>query len=56
MVIKSCLSCKFHEAKQEGKESISYGRKENCWSEFSKCLAKKALANFLEQENARKVL
>ncbi len=54
MVIKSCLSCRFHEAKQEEKESISYCRKENCWSEFSKCLAKKALANFLEQEKRPK--
>ena len=53
MVIKSCVSCRFHEAKQEEKESTSYCQKENCWSEFSKCLAKKALVKFLEQEKAQ---
>ena len=53
MVIKSCLSCRFHEVKQDEKESNSYCRKENCWSEFSKCIMKKALNRFLEQESSK---
>jgi hypothetical protein len=53
MVIKSCLSCRFHEVKQDEKESNSYCRKENCWSEFSKCIMKKALHRFLVQESSK---
>jgi len=52
MVIKSCLICSFHEVKQEEKQSISYCRKENCWSRFSKCIMKKALNRFMEQESS----
>lgn len=55
MVIKSCLQCQFHEIKDEGRESISYCQKENCWSQFSKCVAKKALTKFLEQEASASV-
>ena len=53
MVIKSCLICRFHEVRQEEKESNSYCRKENCWSEFSKCIMKKALNRFLEQDSSK---
>lgn len=56
MVIKSCLLCKFHEAKQEEEEMVSYCRKENCWSRFSKCIAKTALTRFLEQESTESLL
>jgi len=56
MIIKSCLLCRFHEVKQNEEESTSYCQKENCWSQFSKCLAKKALTRFLEQENAESLL
>jgi len=51
MTINSCLLCRFHEIKQEEKEPISHCQKENCWSQFSKCIMKKALNRFLEQES-----
>ena len=51
MVIKSCFSCKFHEIRQEGNEKMSRCIKENCYSEFSKCIATKALNKFLEQDS-----
>jgi len=50
MIIQSCLRCRFHEFRREEKERISYCQKENCWAEFSKCIMKKALNRFLEQE------
>jgi hypothetical protein len=53
MVIKSCVHCKQHEIGLEGKEQMSYCRKENCWSQFSKCLAKEALRRFLEHETPK---
>ena len=56
MVIKSCLICRFHEVKQNEEESSGYCQKENCWSQFSKGLAKKALTRFLEQESAESLL
>jgi hypothetical protein len=50
MLIKSCLSCKFHEIKKEGNEKRSRCIRENCYAEFSKCIAAKALHQFLENE------
>ena len=52
MVIQSCFSCRFHQIKDEEKEGVSHCRKENCWSEFSKCIMKKALTRFLAQESS----
>ena len=52
MIIKSCLYCEFHEIKQDGKEETSHCRRENCWSQYSKCVAEKALVRFLEQESS----
>ncbi|PIX26205.1 MAG: hypothetical protein COZ69_01210 [Deltaproteobacteria bacterium CG_4_8_14_3_um_filter_45_9] len=52
MIIKSCISCKFHEIKLDGKEETSHCRRENCWSRYSKCIAEKALERFLEQESS----
>ena len=43
MMIKSCLTCKFHEIKPDGKEETSHCRRENCYSRYSKCVAEKAL-------------
>ena len=51
MLIKTCFTCEFHEIKQSGNEKTSYCRRENCWSKFSKCISKKALSRFLEQES-----
>ncbi len=56
MLIGSCFDCEFHLIKEEEKEQISYCQKENCWSRFSKCLAKKALDRFLEFESSEIVL
>ena len=53
MIIKSCLSCEYHEMKQDGKEETSHCRKENCWSRYSKCVLGKALERFLKEESAR---
>jgi hypothetical protein len=53
MLIKSCLQCKFHEMKEEQKEKMSYCSRENCWSQYSKCVLFKALNQFLEQECVR---
>ena len=52
MLIKSCFQCKYHEIKQEGLEKISRCNKENCYAQYSKCIAGKALHTFLEQENS----
>jgi len=53
MIIKSCLSCEFHEVKRDGKEETSHCRKENCWSRYSKCILAKALEKFLEEQSSR---
>jgi hypothetical protein len=50
MLIKSCIACKFHEISEEGNEKISRCIKENCYAEFSKCIALKALNQFLKDE------
>ena len=50
MVIKYCFQCAFHEKKQDEEKQMSYCSKENCWSEFSKCLSKQALKKFLEEQ------
>ncbi len=52
MLLKSCILCKFHEINQEGKEQISRCLRENCYSQYSKCAAEKALEIFLEQESS----
>jgi hypothetical protein len=53
MIIKSCLSCTFHEVKEDGKEETSHCRKENCWSRYSKCVFAKALEKFLGEQSFR---
>ena len=52
MVIQYCFQCEFHEIRLGDGEQMSYCAKENCWSQFSKCVAKIALNRFLEQEVA----
>jgi hypothetical protein len=53
MIIKSCLSCEYHEMEQDGKEETSHCRRENCWCRYSKCVLGKALERFLKEESAR---
>jgi len=50
MVIQTCLQCEFHSIKEAEIGPKSHCGKENCWSQFSKCIAKKALDRFLDQE------
>lgn len=50
MLIKSCFQCKFHQTKQDQNEQTSYCQRENCWSQYSKCVADQALRRFLEEE------
>jgi hypothetical protein len=52
MILGSCLPCPFHTIREDGEGSGSHCGKENCWSRFSKCLARKALDRFLAQEAA----
>jgi hypothetical protein len=52
MLIKSCSHCEYHEIEKDGRERMSHCRRENCWSEYSKCVAKKALDRFLEQDRS----
>ena len=53
MLIKSCMTCKFHEIREEGSEKKSRCIKENCYSEFSKCIAMRALHQFLDDEDSQ---
>jgi len=52
MLIKSCLTCKFHEIKPDGIEETSHCRKENCYSRYSKCVLTKALEKYLKEESS----
>jgi hypothetical protein len=54
MLIKSCLDCKFHEVKEEGRERISGCLKEKCYARYSKCIQSKALEKFLKEESSRR--
>ncbi len=54
MVIKACQNCEFHEIRDGEDGPMSHCGKENCWSRFSKCVARKALQRFLEQEAAER--
>jgi len=53
MVIISCIHCDFHEIRKDDREEISYCRKENCFSRHTKCILKKALENFLKQQEVK---
>jgi hypothetical protein len=55
MVIKSCNGCKFHEMRQDEVGPMSHCGRENCWSEYSKCIAKKALKTFLTMEGREEI-
>jgi hypothetical protein len=50
MLIKTCVQCEFHNIKEAEEGPKSHCGKENCWSQFSKCVAKTALKRFLDQE------
>jgi hypothetical protein len=50
MILRSCLSCNYHEIREELENKVTYCLKENCWSQYSKCVATRAIERFLEQE------
>ncbi len=52
MVLRSCLNCKFHEIRDAENGKKSSCRREKCWSVFSKCIANRALEEFLNQDGA----
>lgn len=54
MVINSCLTCEYHEIRVL-EEPVSYCLKEGCWSRFSKCIARKAIESFLEQDRIQPI-
>ena len=51
MLLKSCLSCRYHEITDEWEEQTSRCKRENCYSRYTKCIAQKALAIFLREES-----
>jgi hypothetical protein len=57
MIIKACHKCQYHIITyyENGKEEISFCRKENCFSEFTNCIARKALERFLYQEKMKRL-
>jgi hypothetical protein len=50
MILRSCLSCTDHEIREELGTRVTFCLKENCWSQYSKCVATRAIERFLEQE------
>ncbi len=50
MILRLCLSCNYHEIREELETRVTYCLKENCWSQYSKCVATRAIERFLEQE------
>jgi hypothetical protein len=50
MILRCCLQCENHIVKEEAEEKMSYCSRENCWSEFSKCLMKTALKELIKKE------
>ena len=55
MILKPCLKCPHHIIRENGKEKESFCQKENCWSVFSKCIARKALERFLDEEKIESI-
>lgn len=50
MMLRSCFMCPHHQIKREETSSHSFCQKENCWSRYSRCIARKALERFLEED------
>jgi hypothetical protein len=54
MILRACHECPYHIiTNNDGEKEISFCRKEYCFSEFTKCIDKKALERFLGQERIR---
>jgi len=50
MLLRSCFICDHHEIRVEDQIRQSFCRKENCWSRYSKCVARRAIQRFLEED------
>ncbi len=50
MILKTCLSCNHHETREEPETRVSYCNKENCLSQYSKCIAARAIEQFLRRD------
>ena len=50
MLLRTCTECQFHEAKKDDASRKSFCKKENCWSQYTKCIAHKARDYFLKQD------
>jgi hypothetical protein len=50
MLLRSCFVCHHHQVKGEEGAKHSFCAKENCWSRYSRCIARRAIERFLEQD------
>ena len=50
MILRTCLACNHHETREELETRISYCNKENCLSQYSKCIAARAIEQFLRRD------
>ena len=53
MLLKSCLSCKYHEITNACEEQTSRCLRENCYARYSKCVVQKALEQFLCEDSSK---
>jgi hypothetical protein len=54
MILKACHECPYHTiTNNDGEKERSFCRKEYCFSEFTKCIDKKALERFFDQEGTK---
>jgi len=52
MLIRTCLYCKFHEIREHEGSKTVFCSMENCFSQYSKCISKKALEWCLRVESS----
>jgi hypothetical protein len=52
MLLKPCLNCQYHQVHDES-VTLSYCTKENCFAEHSRCIAHKALRQYLRDNQVR---
>lgn len=49
-MLKSCFICPHHQIKGQDGVRHSFCEKENCWSRYSRCIARKAVERFLQED------
>lgn len=50
MLLRSCFVCPHHQVRGDEGVRHSFCAKENCWSRYSRCIARRAIEKFLEQD------